>query len=56
MGRRRRPDKKRRCPKPGSCENLLLVQFDVIYDVDVEIDEDSIEVEVLDIDNINDII
>ncbi len=56
MPRRRRRDNKRCRPTKGSCENILLVQFDVMYDIDVEIDEDSVEIEVLDVDDIDDII
>ncbi|MFW5981888.1 MAG: hypothetical protein ACOCQO_01625 [Halanaerobiaceae bacterium] len=49
---RRRPERPDRCKK-GSCRNLLLVEFDVLFDVDVEIIDNSVEVEVIDIDAID---
>lgn len=44
MGFNGHPDKKATCP----FEQLLSVKFDAIFDVGIEIDEDSINVECVD--------
>lgn len=47
--RKRRPE---RCKK-GSCRNLLLVEFDVLFDVDVAILDESVAIQVIDIDAVD---
>lgn len=51
----RRCHHNRRCPKAkGSFEQLLCVEFDVIFEVAADIDEGSITVSAIDIDDNDD--
>ncbi len=54
--RRRRRDDCKKKKAIGSCCQLLAVEFDVLFDVEAEIIDDSLDIEVLDIDDFDDLL
>lgn len=45
-GRRRRRDHDRRLK--AEFEQLLVIEFDVLFDIDIELDEDSVRIRLVD--------